>query len=607
MLSLLIPGLILVHLIFAPYTKVEESFNIQAAHDILVYGTPTSDVNYRLSTSYDHFTFPGAVPRTFIGAVLLAGLSQPYIALAGFHHGQLIVRAVLGLFNAASILFFASNIRRAYGTATARWYLLLQASQFHIIFYASRTLPNMFAFGLTTFAFGFLVPSPHPKQVSRRNRLAITLFVFAAAVFRSEVAILLGTTILYQLLIPTTSLGLVIPPFIVSFLVALAISIPVDSYFWQKPLWPELWGFYFNAIQGSSSEWGVSPWYYYFVSALPRLLLNPLCYVLLLPLSLYHPATRPAASRLVIPSLLFVAIYSLQPHKEARFIFYVVPPLTAACALSANLIFNRIFSPKKGLKASNGLGSYILAMALIVSILASFVVSTGMLLISSLNYPGGEALTFLRDTVLQSEGISSIASQQSTSSAVVIPAHADVLSCMTGVTLFGTATGSTIPNHRGSTTRSGSVVRSDIRNSNDNGAAISSTDAVVTLSLDKTEDELTLSQPDFWTRFDYALAEDPSKVRKGGESEWEIIGVVKGFGGVEVITDGRQQEEERDTNGTGAVIPVVGNGLAVERLKGLVMELTKGRWIGPRMVPKVYIMKRIKEGRRDRERGSAEA
>jgi alpha-1,6-mannosyltransferase len=138
-----------VHLLVAPYTKVEESFNIQAAHDVLVYGVPTSDVYNRLSSTYDHFIFPGAVPRTFIGPVLLAGLAQPIVALVGFQHAQLVVRAILGLFNAACLLFFARNLRRAYGAEVSRWYLLLQASQFHVIFYASRTLPNMFAFGLS--------------------------------------------------------------------------------------------------------------------------------------------------------------------------------------------------------------------------------------------------------------------------------------------------------------------------------------------------------------------------------------------------------------------------------------------------------------------------
>lgn len=133
----------------APYTKVEESFNIQAAHDLLVYGTPTHHVSRTLGAAYDHFTFPGAVPRTFVGAVLLAGLGQPVVALAGFRHAQLVVRAVLGLFNAGSLLFFSNALGRAFGDGPRRWFLVLAGSQFHVVFYASRTLPNMFAFGLS--------------------------------------------------------------------------------------------------------------------------------------------------------------------------------------------------------------------------------------------------------------------------------------------------------------------------------------------------------------------------------------------------------------------------------------------------------------------------
>lgn len=148
-LSALIPALIILHLVLAPYTKVEESFNLQAAHDVLVYGTPTSNVYERLSSTYDHFVFPGVVPRTFIGPVLLAGISEPFIKLFGFEHAQFIVRAVLGLFNAAALLVMKQNVGRAFGVSTGRWYALLQASQFHVIFYASRMLPNMFAFGLS--------------------------------------------------------------------------------------------------------------------------------------------------------------------------------------------------------------------------------------------------------------------------------------------------------------------------------------------------------------------------------------------------------------------------------------------------------------------------
>jgi alpha-1,6-mannosyltransferase len=148
-LALLIPSLVLVHLLVAPYTKVEESFNLQATHDILVYSTPTHDIGDRLRTSYDHFEFPGAVPRTFVGAAALAGVSRPILQVLGWQHGQLVVRAVLGLFNAFALLRYKNGVDKAFGKAAGRWYILLQASQFHVIYYASRTLPNMFAFGLS--------------------------------------------------------------------------------------------------------------------------------------------------------------------------------------------------------------------------------------------------------------------------------------------------------------------------------------------------------------------------------------------------------------------------------------------------------------------------
>lgn len=64
-----------------------------------------------------------------------------------------LVRAILGLYNAFSILAFRNAIARAFGRNTANWYIILQASQFHVMFYASRTLPNFFAFGLSTYSF----------------------------------------------------------------------------------------------------------------------------------------------------------------------------------------------------------------------------------------------------------------------------------------------------------------------------------------------------------------------------------------------------------------------------------------------------------------------
>ncbi|KAK4205236.1 family 22 putative glycosyltransferase [Triangularia verruculosa] len=551
-LSASIPALILIHLIVAPYTKVEESFNIQATHDVLVYGTPSSSIHSKLSNTYDHFTFPGAVPRTFVGPVLLAGISQPLILIFGFQHAQFIVRALLGLFNAFSLHIFTRNLRQAYGPATARWYLLLQASQFHVLFYASRTLPNMFAFALTTLASSYLLPNPNNiRSTPRRQRLAITMFVFAAVIFRSEVALLLATNLLYLVLLPAISIEQIIFPFFASFAIALATSVPIDSYFWQKPLWPELWGFYYNVVGGNSSNWGTSPWYYYFVSALPRLLVNPLSYTVLIPYALYHPALTSSAKKLVVPSLLFVAIYSIQPHKEARFIFYIVPSLTAAAALGA---------------ASLSRKSQVFALVLFASVVVSFAVSTGMLLVSSLNYPGGEALSYLATTV-----------GESSQPGEIIPVHADVLSCMTGVTLFGSASaaGSGFPR-----LEPDGVLIFHEKGGRGTG---------VVIKVDKTEDEDDLVQEGFWRGFRYVLTEDPEGVKgRSGGVRWEIVGVVRGFGGVEVLKPG--QETQR---GEGEV---VGKGRVVEGVRERVRGLTGGWWVGPRMVDRIWILRRGRGG-----------
>ncbi|KAH9902310.1 glycosyltransferase family 22 protein [Xylariomycetidae sp. FL2044] len=546
LISLAIPSLIIFHLLVAPYTKVEESFNIQATHDILVYGTPTSHIYQRLSSRYDHFDFPGAVPRTFLGSVLLAGASQPIIALLGFQHAQLVVRGVLGLINAGALLLFKANLEKAFGKSTARWYALLQASQFHVIYYASRTLPNMFAFALTTLAFSQLIPQADGPARVQRYRLAIASLTMAAAVFRSELAILLVTTTIYSLALSNNSLADVIPTFIVFFLFSLITSVPVDSYFWQKPVWPELWGFYYNAILGSSSEWGVSPWHYYFTSAIPKILTNPLSPAVLIPLALWNTGTRRQALALVIPSLAFVAIYSIQPHKEARFIFYVVPPLTAAAALGANYIFTR--------RGKSIL--YSLATAMVVgSVLLSFAISAGMLVVSSLNYPGGEALSELRSLVTSSS---------SSPDLQTVVVHTDVLSCMTGVTLFGQHPYR--PN--------------DPRPSNE----------ILTFTFDKTEDENTLHNPLFWEKFDYVLAEDTAKVI----GPWETIGVVEGYGGIEILKPGSA------ATGTGDVESgqdrVFGRGAVVRQIKDSIRTLTGGWWIGPRMVPRVHILRKMREG-----------
>ncbi|KAG9238665.1 glycosyltransferase family 22 protein [Amylocarpus encephaloides] len=568
-LVLLIPTFILLHLLVAPYTKVEESFNIQAIHDITKFGLPLRNISSALQ-AYDHATFPGAVPRTFIGALALAGVSKPMIAVAGWGQAQLSVRAALGLFNAACLWKYERGLRSAFGPDVGRWYVLLQATQFHVIYYASRTLPNMLAFGLTTLAFGQFLPRPGRLDPQRQRR-GIAILVFAAVVFRSEIALLLATQVLSSLLQSRISLQAVITTGIVSGLLSVTTTTLIDSYFWQKPLWPELWGFYYNVFEGKSSDWGTSPFMHYFTSLLPKLLLNPLIQFMFIPMAVVEPATKIDALNLVIPSLLFIAIYSIQPHKEARFIIYVVPQLTAAASLSASWIWTR---RSKNPKYTIG------AILLVLSLLGSFVASTAMLLVSSLNYPGGEAIASLHKILTHTPW----PEHSNDSIQAPINIHMDVLSCMTGVTRFHQLaqhdTSSIYPLVDGKNFR---------------------------VHYDKTENSTILLAPSFWAQFDYALMEDPSAAL----GNWEIVDTIFAYSGIELLRpkdgssfsehlervyaaeegDGEGGQEERmrirarEMNGFGTF----------NLLRDGVRSVTGGWWVGPRMRPSVRILRRVKD------------
>ena len=531
-INLLLPGFVLAHLFAAPYSKVEESFNLQATHDIINYGLPWSNTTAVIADKFDHATFPGSVPRTFTGALVLAGAATPFTSfLSSPEQLQMLVRAVLGLANATALLSLRSAVDTAYGKIAGRWFVLFQASQFHVMFYASRTLPNMFAFTATTVALRSLVLAKAVASKSarshKRRRLALYLLTVAGVVFRSEIAILLAMETLVLLVQQRTSLTKeIIPAGIAGAAVGLLVTVTVDSFFWQTfPIWPEWTGFYYNTILGKSADWGTSPPTWYFINALPRLMLNPMTLLVCIPLALSVKATQKTSQDILTPHLAFLALYSLLPHKEWRFIVYSIPAFTAVASAGASWIWTR---------RAKTLVYRASSLALIATTLASFAASFGLSLISSLNYPGGEALQRLQH-LDQDPGKS---------------VHLDNLACQTGVTHF--------------------------------------LQTQPTWTYDKTESKDYLLDPVFWQQFDYVLAEDPKRII----GSWQVVDTIEGFAGITLRPDADDVTASTSTtDGSSRITTLV---KSAYRSVGEIARarFTRGYWPMIKMEPRIYILRR---------------
>lgn len=480
---------IITHLMISPFTKVEESFTIQAIHDILKYGV--TDIS-----QYDHLKFPGVVPRTFVGSLVIAAMTKPFIYVSSFlsqqsaptsgFEAQLLARCMIGLTNGLSLVFLKNKAQKLIDSVQKKknkskespnnddeeppstiggWFSVFCLSQFHLMYYSSRSLPNFVgALPLSNIVVAYVLGGDAGR--------AIGLCAFTTVVFRLELGAMCAGLSLFSIIYKQASVTRVIKYGLIGAIFGSALTVFADSYFWQRWTFPEMDAFVFNIVNGQSSKWGTKPFVAYFTGFLPMMFMPPT--VLLLNYLGFKIAPKPLKV-IALASFFHVFVLSFQPHKEWRFIIYAIPPITLLGSHSASYLFENM---------DPGLGrATITRILLLLSPVVSLSISAAFLYISSMNYPGGQALMSFNDYILLHDIKN-------------VTVHIDVPACMTGVTLFGEL--------------------------NDQYG----------ITYDKTEDVQELTS--MWPSFDYLIlsqGDSSALPTSNNNTKWELIHTTKAFAG----------------------------------------------------------------------------
>lgn len=393
------------------------------------------------------------VPRTFLGPLILSTLCRAVrflcLPLTDIATNpifvQFLARFFLMTINVSCWVQLALAVDQSTGKRgrhIGSWTLVVTACQFHIPFYASRMLPNTFALAIVLLAYSFWIRGNVERSAA--------CIVFATAVFRCDILLLLGSLGLSWLISRKITILQALKVGVATGVVSLLLTVPMDSLLWQRFLWPEGEVFFFNTVLGKSSEWGTSPWHWYFTSALPK---SMLLTILLVPLSVLRIPEILASWEIskkkgngvvgsdnlkldmrlfdaewlpfLFPVIGFVVLYSNLGHKEMRFIFPALPILNLVAGSSLARLATLSFPPKEKPPSIVGRLGLVCAIACLLLTLCG---NLAFVEVSRWNYPGGQALQRLC-AIVQNNGNAEPTNE--------VRVHIDVASAMSGVSLFG--------------------------------------------------------------------------------------------------------------------------------------------------------------------------
>ncbi len=123
---------------------------------------------------------------------------------------KILVRIILGILVISGLTHLYKSLKGYCDLSTRRWWLIIILTQFHFLFYSTRTLPNIFALVIGLFSLFsmnyinknfILVLHSLAFWLSGQEKLLVWTSAFAILIFRSELVVLLGLILLQEVFI----------------------------------------------------------------------------------------------------------------------------------------------------------------------------------------------------------------------------------------------------------------------------------------------------------------------------------------------------------------------------------------------------------------------
>lgn len=286
------------------------------------------EVSHRMVYNYGYLTWEWKAGIRGFSYPLLFAFLYKILQFISYDSVQLLIwlpRSLQSLLASFADVKFFFLLQTLENQDVARWTFFCHMCSWFTWFCCTRTLTNSMEATITTLALSYF-PLPGSKTHSSKKYLAL---VALAVIIRPTAVIVWFPLLLYHFWQEDNKLRLITHNYIPIGTLALVTSTTIDCFFYEK--WtPVQFNFLkFNILHSVADFYGSHPWHWYLTQGF-AVVIGPH-----LPLFLHGCMLAFKRYKILLAAVVWtIAVYSLLPHKEFRFIYPVLPFCMVFCGIS---------------------------------------------------------------------------------------------------------------------------------------------------------------------------------------------------------------------------------------------------------------------------------